>query len=408
MRRKKVCRFLIALFPVLFIIPSMVCAEPLKFTSSTQFLWGDDLLGESQSIIAQYLRFSVNPDEKTYKMTGYGRVWKDFSDGGLRDDDLLGRLYYLYMDYLPSEKVSFRLGRQFVRFTASGSSIIDGLSIDVDKVGPLNITFSGGRDVVFTLDSERSKSGNYFAGININTEAIKSTQLGFSYIRKYDLSDLARERFGMNVRYFNSYLSPYAELRYDRLSESLDEAVVGIDFFPMNNVTVKGEFYHSYPIFDSTSIYSVFAVDKFREYLMMLEYSFDAPASVYFTYAKQTYDDSDNADRFTVGARYVPTKNFSVNASVDYRKGYGGNIWGFEVYCDYKPKKNIRLSAGVQHDKYRRTEFEDENYDYAQSYWLGGEWIIDKNFTLNLRLEENINENFEHRPLGRIALIWNL
>lgn len=105
----------------------------------------------------------------------------------------------------------------------------------------------------------------------------------------------------MNFRYFHHYFSPYAEVRFDRLSETFDEAVVGVDFFPVSNVTVKGEFYHSYPSFDSTSIYSVFAVDMFHEYLLMVEYSFDAPAAVFVTYAKQSYEDSENADRVTVG-----------------------------------------------------------------------------------------------------------
>lgn len=147
------CLLIISVVFPSFFTHSAVTADTITFNSSTQLLWGDDLLGEGQSIIAQYMRFSLNPEGKTYSFTGYGRIWRDISGGeGIRDEDLLGRLYYLYMDYDLSERVSFRLGRQFVRFTASGSTIIDGLNVDVKDIGPVSLTLAGGKDVVFTLN----------------------------------------------------------------------------------------------------------------------------------------------------------------------------------------------------------------------------------------------------------------
>lgn len=397
--------FIPVLFSYYFVAPQTVLAEPLKITGSTQFLWGDDLLGESQATLAQYLRLSYNPVGKNFSITGYGRLWDALDSGKIREDDFTGRLYYLFLDYRPFQDVSLRLGRQYVNFTA-GSSIMDGLSVNVDNIGPVGITVSGGRDVKFSLDSEHSRLGNYFVGVDLHLQKVRSLQLGVSYAMLFDEWDRAREELGANFRYINRYISPYAEVRYDILSKAVDEATVGVDFFPTSNLLIKAEFYHSYPTFDSTSIFSVFAVDRYRDYLVRAEYSFEAPVTLYASYARQTYQEDGNADSYVLGAKVFPLKNLVLNASVDYRTGFGGNLWGFEIYGDYKINNSIAIAAGGQYDAYKRPE--NLNNGDAQRYWLGGQWIISKNVTLSARIEDNVNENFNHRTLGRVALNWNI
>jgi hypothetical protein len=392
-------------FSSFFILPAAGSAEPLKITGSTQFLWGDDWLGDSHAVLAQYLRLSYNPEGERYSVTGYGRLWKDFGETNIRDNDFLGRLYYLYMDYRPSDSTLLRLGRQFVNLSA-GSAIVDGFSFNAHNIGPVGITLTGGRDVKFSLDSEHSRDGNTFWGIDLHLENVKSVQLGVSYVRRYDEWDRAREEVGMNFRYLYRYFSPYAEVRYDILSRAIDEAVAGLDVFPLSNLMIKGEFYHSYPTFDSTSIFSVFAVDRYREYLVRAEYSLEAPVTLFASYARQSYQEGSNADNYIIGARVFPMKSLTVNASVDYRTGFGGNLWGFEVYGDYRINNKISVGAGVQYNAYRRPENLDNGN--AQRYWIGGQWIVSKNVSVNARIEENVNEHFDHRPVGRIALNWTI
>jgi hypothetical protein len=389
-----------------FSIPSSAVAEPVKLTSSTQFLWGDDLLGDSQAIIAQYLRFSYKPENKKFSAAGYGRVWQDLSGGKIREDDFNGRLYYLYIDYNPVEDIALRLGRQYVNLSA-GSSLMDGATVNVNKLWPLGLTLTVGRDIVYKLDSETTKPGNIFAGFDLHLQNVKNIQLGVSYVRKYDYEDLAREEFGLNARYIYKWIIPYAQLKYDRLSEAFDEATIGIDLIPVNNLALKAEFFHSYPIFDSTSIFSVFAVNKFREYLFSAEYSLPkTPVSLFGKYRKQTYDDDSNADVFAVGARFFPSDNLTLSAAVDYRHSYDDRNWGFEVTGDYKLSNKILLAAGVQHNAYQRPD-ETGNCS-AQRYWVGGKWQAMKNLGVTARVEENDNENFNSRVLGRVTLDWNL
>src|SRR5208283_2758814 len=332
---------IVLVFSAYLFNPAIANTNPLKFSSSTQFLWGDDLLGNSQSIIAQYLRLSYTPEAGNLSVTGYGRVWQDFNNGPIRDNNFLGRLYYLYLDYTPVQDIALRLGRQYMTFTAQ-TSLMDGARVDIHNIGPLGVTVAGGRTVVYSLDSEYSASGNIFWGVDLHLEKIRTLQLGVSYAMVYDEYDRAREELGLNFRWTSRYVSPYAEIKYDYFSKTMDQGTVGVNVFPLSNVLVKAEFYQSYPTFDTTSIYSVFAVDQYREYTIQADYSLDAaPVTVYAAYAKQTYEDSDNADRFTVGAKVFPLKNLNVNASIDYRDGYGGNLWGFEVTADYHIKSKL-------------------------------------------------------------------
>jgi hypothetical protein len=401
------------------LVSTAVHADPFKFSSSTQFLWGDDLLGDRSAVIAQYLRFTFAPEGKPYSVTGYGRLWKDLGSPEVRSDDFETRVYYLYLDYALLPNVSTRIGRQFTNFTA-GTSIMDGIRLDVNKIGPVGVTLAGGRDVTFSLDGEYSRNGNNFFGIDIHLQDVKSTQLGFSYVRRYDESDLAREELGMNFRYFLKFASPYAEVKYDLLSKVFDDATIGVDVFPLSNLKVKAEFYHSYPTFDSTSIYSVFAVDKFREYLILAEYNLAIPVSVFASYKRQTYEEDTNADVYTIGARAYPNEKLNLNASFDYRRGYSGyaffpatgvtetdgKLYGFELSGDYKLRKEIIVFAGIQYDTYNRPDISGNNY--ARRYWAGGRWIATKKLSVTARLEDDDNPNFSHRILGRVALDWNL
>jgi hypothetical protein len=68
--------------------------------------------------------------------------------------------------------------------------------------------------------------------------------------------------------------------------------------------------------------------------------------------------------------------------------------------------EKLHLAAGVQYDEYKRPD-QDGN-QFARRYWIGGEWLFKKNLSLIGRIEDNVNQNFKHNPLGRVALNWTL
>ncbi|HEY4484945.1 MAG TPA: hypothetical protein VI702_01285 [Nitrospiria bacterium] len=385
--------------------PAGAQEKPLDVKSSTQYVWGDDWLGEAHSIIAHAMRFNYKPSGPAFSITGYGRGWKDFTESEIRDDGLSGRLYYLYLNYAPRETLSLRLGRQFINFTA-GSALLDGVSLNLSPIGPVGITFAEGADVRFSLDGADSKLNDHFVGVNVRLQNVRATQLGISYVRRYDDRDLSREEFGLNARRSWASFSPYGEVRYDSISETFDEAVAGIDLFPAANLMIKGEYYQSYPTFDATSIYSVFAVDRYREYLLRADYSLEAPVTVFASCAEQIYGEEDHANVYRTGVHWDAASRLAVKLAIDRRTGAGGADWGYEAEGDYKIRDRLALSAGAQYDVYERPDQSGEQY--AVRYWVGGRWQAGDEMSVTARFEDNINENFDHRPLGRVTMDWPL
>lgn len=96
----------------------------------------------------------------------------------------------------------------------------------------------------------------------------------------------------------------------------------------------------------------------------------------------------------------------TLKVSVDRRIGFGGKDWGFDSSGDYRIKDKFILSAGAEYDNYERPDEFSEND--ATRYWLGGRWHFRKDASVTARFEDNINENFDRRPLGRIILDWQL
>lgn len=72
------------------------------------------------------------------------------------------------------------------------------------------------------------------------------------------------------------------------------------------------------------------------------------------------------------------------------------------------PKERLLLSAGAQYDIYRRPDFKEDDNDYARTFWLGGQWKFGEKLSVSARVEDNINENFKHRPVGRVVMNWSL
>ncbi|MDA8168080.1 MAG: hypothetical protein M0Z59_00095 [Nitrospiraceae bacterium] len=407
-------RFLIVLTVFLnffLLVSQMARAETFETNLSSQFIFGKDDLDKDESILAQYMRFNYKPDGEAFTITGYGRLWKNFGPTGVRDNGLLGRLYYLYLDYAPIEEVSLRVGRQWVNFT-SGSTIMDGISANVGGIAnvPVGLTVSAGRTVVFSLDAEYSRFGNYFFGADLHLVNLPKTQLGISFVNFFDEWDRAREEFGLNFRQYISFVAPYGEVRYDNLSKAIDEATLGLDIYPTTDLYVKAQYYYTFPTFDSTSIYSVFAVDKYQEYSLRAEYSLKLamPVTVFAGYIRETYEDSDNANVFLAGARARPMDNLSVNAQVSDREGFGGHLLGFEISGDYRVNKNLTTQAGIQLDGYERPFIDETSFDNATRVWIGANYELKKDLSISARLEENFSQAFSYRTLGRVLLNWRL
>jgi len=369
--------------------------------SSTQFLWYSNVFNDKeQADLAQYLNLSITEVDKEKKLTfnGYGRITQNFDNG----EGLNGRLYYLYADYRALlDKVDLKLGRQFVNY-AAGSALIDGGQIDLRKVGPLAFSVMGGRNVVFSLDEESGHEGDYAYGMAAYLDGFKNTDLELSWFRKLDQGDVARDVLGTSFKQFLlDNIKLYGNARYDLSSETFNEALAGVKYFPMGNLILTAEWYQSYPTFDTTSIYSVFAVNRYREGVLRADYVINRVLALNGGYSAQDYGDDSDADVYEVGARITPVPELSLALNYDRRRGYGGKMDGGIAELAYEPTKKLALAGGIHYDVIKRDVMTGN--DYARRYWLGCKYRLTDKMSATARLEDNVNIYFGNDWQGRVA-----
>jgi len=372
--------------------------------SSTQFTWFNDVFtNKKQAELGEYLRLSITKIDKDNKLSfqGYGRLTQDVRNG----DGLNGRLYYLYGDYSNLfDKVDIRLGRQFVNY-AAGSAIIDGGKIDLENVGPVAFSVMGGRNVFFDLKGEATRDRDFAFGAAASLYGFRNTDAELSYFMKLDNDGVARDQIGGSFKqYLFNSLKVYANARFDMPSETFSEVLAGVKYYPRADLVFTGEWYQSYPTFDSTSIYSVFAVSRYQEGVIKADYSINDMISINAGYNRQVYEDGD-ADVFEVGCRIRPIEILSLNLNYDRRSGYGGRLNGgmADIFLDVT--KQIELAGGIHFDVYERDKVTGE--ETARKYWLGSKYKINDKMSASVRVEDNVNARYEDDWSGRVAFNYD-
>ncbi|GFE57802.1 hypothetical protein [Geobacter sp. AOG1] len=373
--------------------------------SSTQLLWfNNELIEQRQFEAAEYLRLSVTNIDKAGKFNiyGYGRLSQDFSNG----EGGAGRLYYLYGEYRDLfDKADIRVGRQFVN-VAAGSAIIDGLQVDIKNIGPVGFSLFGGRDVIFGLDGEIGYNWNTDLGMSAYLTGFKQTDAEVSWFRKWDHGNVARDILGLSAKqYLLNNLKVYGNAKYDLTAETFNEVQAGLKYFPTSSLVFTGEYYQSYATFDTTSIYSVFAVNEYAEGLFRVDYTFNDMVSINAGYNRQGYGEGAAANVYHVGLGVRPFEPLKVNVEYDNRTGYYGNTNGVIIDADYAITKKANIAGGFTYDVYQRDSL--TNDEIARRYWLGGKYKVANNVAVSGRIQTDVNAQYRHNTSGRVTFDYD-
>ncbi len=376
-------------------------AVTLGGSSSSQASWFQDEAGADHFDLAQYARVSTRNFDSadTIRIDGYGRANGDVQQG----EGVEGRLYYLYLDKkgLPGQS-SVRVGRQFF-FVSAGSALIDGAKIETRAAGPLAFSLAGGRNVLFSTTGEFTHGGDIAAGAQVALTSIPQGSLNLSYMVTYDQSDLATEKVGLAAdKRFGKYGEIYTQLRFDVLSEVWNEIQVGARTAVVPHLNLAAEYFRTIPTFEATSIYSVFAVERYQEVSAKAEYELSHSVAIEGEYRNESYGAGDTANVGEAGVRYRPTDASSLYAAGIWRNGAGGKLAGFELSGTVAVAKKYTLAAGVQRDVYQRDQMTGK--ESASRFWLGGDVKLRKDVSVAARVEDNINENWNNDVRARLAL----
>jgi hypothetical protein len=358
--------------------------------TSSQFLWWKDRIdGETRFAAYQYLRFGVLNLVKDGNISvfGYGR----FGYNEVADPEANGRLYYFYLDWkdLWSDRLDLRLGRQWTNLVAA-STIIDGVQLDFKRIGPVGLVLLGGRDVVFDEFNEDSDSGDTAWGGEVYLQGVRDLKLSLSYAMIYDDGDLARQVAAYDIGYgFMGAYRLYSEARYDIINEQISELTAGFKVFPNDVWTIRGEYFFTYPTFDTTSIYAVFAASSFHAGSLVVDYypseNFSFYGSITWEYFEINDAENDDAFLYEIGTHFDLVE-IRVDGSVVFREGFPGDLIGFSLaatrpFFDGK----LDLGAGVDYDIYQRDQMTDD--EIATKYWISGRYHFTEKVSFALRVE---------------------
>jgi hypothetical protein len=247
----------------------------------------------------------------------------------------------------------------------------------------------GGRNVFFDLNGEGTRSNDFVFGAAAYLAGFKSTDAELSYFMKFDKDGLARDQLGASFKqYLLKSLKVYGNARFDFPSETFNEVLAGVKYYPTSDLILTGEWYQSYPTFDSTSIFAVFAVNRYQEGVFRVDYTINDKISANAGYRREDFE-TDNADVYEVGCRIRPFEEILLNLNYDRRRGYGGRLDGGIAEVVYEPIKPLELAAGLHFDVFERDRVTGS--ETARKYWLGAKYKLATNMTASVRVEDNVN-----------------
>ena len=397
--------------------PSLARATQVQVTSSTQFLWYEDLLSNpsEQQDVAEYLRLNVLSLDADGKISvyGYGRVIGQLTSDSesrpkLFGDDTTGRLYYLYLDYkdVLKDHLDLKAGRTFVS-AAAIPGLVDGVQLNLRNLGVkgFGATVFGGHRVIFDNKVEIEGAGDALAGGSLYFDTAKATHLELSFAEKW-----ADERFAQEMVAFDVSTTPVplvnlvGRFKYDLVASTVAELLVGANFFPMKDLVLRAEFTESHPTFDKSSFYRYFNVDDFKEAGLNGEYRFLERYRLSARYALEDFDHGSGAQVFGAGLYAQPIDPLTLNLAYEYHDGFDNRLTGVRFNGAYKFGK-ASVQAGIDYDDFRRA---DSRSDTAKKYWAAGLYELNSVFGVSVRVEEDVTFYFSHAYQGFAALHVNI
>jgi hypothetical protein len=395
----------VALVGSLYGLAAPVQAASVSGRASTVLEWYDDAGEDTALPVYQYLQLNVRDLAPGYHFKMYGRLGDDLND---EVSDAKSRLYYAYLEKKNLVNgLDFRLGRQFISTTA-GASLMDGLALDYRFLDNYKLKFFGGGDVTYY---EGYNVKDVIAGVELGGRFYDNLDVAASYLQKWDGGLLAQELAGFDFSFdLAGRLYVYNESQWDILSERLSYELVGAKYRFETPVTLRLEYLYSLPVFSSTSIYSVFAVEEYEELMAEATWMVRPGLQTFLRVTREFYEEFDDASVFEFGVEKLRTGKFYGYVTGTLRKDDDGqDLEGFKVYANYRFFKQLRVGLGANVDVLEReiNYFEtDAEADETTSkrYWADVTWNLTDKISLEGKVERVESDLWDYYNRGRVRL----
>lgn len=376
-----------------------VFATTVSGRASTVLEWFDAPDGNTALPAYQYLMLNARDiGGKGWGFHGYGRVSSDLAD----EVDADSRLYTAYFKkrYAP-QKFSFKIGRQFVSTTA-GATVLDGVDLRYKGFKYVNLRLLGGWHVLYESDYD---FGNLFFGGAVSSSPHDNLALGLSYVQKWDDSDLAQELIGFDIDYdLPGVARFYSETQYSLLYESPTYFLLGSSSSWHGDWRGRLEYIYSMPVFDSTSIYSVFAVAEYQEVMGEVEYRIKKGLRSYLRLTHEFYQEYADADVVDFGLETVGIETLRWYAAGVVRLDDDGqNLYGVKGHVSYRFRSDLTAGIGAHVDVLER-RLEEEKETTSSRVWIDGSYDYSKKIQLQAKVERIESDLWDEYYRGRVRL----
>jgi len=386
---------------LLAIVPAVsALGATVSGRSSTEIEWFDTGRGETAVPAYEYLLLNVRDlGIQGLDFKGYGRLSGDLND----EIDADSRLYYAYLEKKGLvDGLDLKLGRQFLSTTA-GASLMDGLHLNWrNLLGPVGVKVFGGGDVSFY---EGYNAKDLIDGAEVYGRFFDSLDLGLSYLQRWDHSELANELFGFDAEYdFRKILTLSSETQFNYLSNSVSYFTFGADYHRSPDWSLRAEYLYSLPVFSSTSIYSVFAVDEYQEALAEMSVRLAPGLRTFARYTHEFYQDVDDADVIEAGIEQTRVAKLSGYLTATYRADEDGqDLYGFKARAVWLFNRYLQAGLGAHVDVLER-RIEEDDETTSSRIWVDATAYLSKKVNVEAKLERTESDLWDDYYRGRVRL----
>jgi hypothetical protein len=377
-------------------LPLSALGAELSLTSQTSATLWDEEDGTANSSVSEYVKFYNRGTLGGFRLDleGYGRFTHLEEELEPGDEDP-SRLYVLAMTLSgENDRNVIILGRQFVTALV-GPEMIDGLSIQAET-GKATFRARWG----YRSEVSGGSEDDTILGLGFDYNIKPEMYLSLDYGRTYDdriLSELLATEW---VYSWHRFTKAYINFNWDLMSETLHESLVGAKFYFSDRFSAILELAHNVQIFDSDSIYSVFAVDAAHTRSFSLLFTPNRNTRYAWDYIVESYQGSGGGRRYEVSGHWNPGRS-KIYSSLLQHTGSGGDLLEISASVSTPVLKNFY--AGIGGD-FARTENPGEESVKSHLAYLSGELKLGPNTSVDLRLEHSDDELTEPTRSGRLAL----
>jgi len=154
------------------------------------------------------------------------------------------------------------------------------------------------------------------------------------------------------------------------------------------------------PVFDSDSIYSVFAVDSAHTRSFSLLFTPSPRTRYVWEYAVESYQGTSAGREYGVTGSWSPG-GWKISTGLLQHKGFGGELTELTADISKQVLDSLRFGTG---GSFSRTENEGEESINSSLTYTEASWELSSSSSLDLRLEQMDDEMDEPDRSARISL----